>query len=189
MAPFIVCIDGIVGAGKSTLMEKLAKDYICYPEPLTEWTLLPLLYTNQQVYGPPFQFQVLLSQFKQLQTFPTNGTILVERCPWTSRHIFAPLMLDDECLKTYDRFYQTLAYDVDCFIYLELDPYSAFNRLMEKSDSKITLGYLCDLHKTYSFKLLTGSTTVFVVDASLSEDNIEQEVRTLLTKSVLPRKV
>lgn len=182
MSPFIVCIDGLIGAGKSTLMKRLADSYKCFPEPVEEWTLLPFLYQNLTRYGPAFQFQVLLSQFNQKRFF-SNSLILVERCPWTSRYVFAPLLLDAETLCTYDKLYRTLSFDVDCFIYLDVDPIDAFHRIRNRSpvDSLISLDYLHRLHESYASNLLMGRSDVFVVNDA-SPDVVEREVRAFLAK-------
>lgn len=185
MSPFVVCIDGLIGAGKSTLIKRLADSYKCFPEPVEEWTLLPFLYKNLTRYGPAFQFQVLLSQFNQKQSFwNTDGLILVERCPWTSRNVFAPLILDDETLRTYDKLYRTLGFEVDFFVYLDVDPIDAFDRIRNRSpvDSLISLDYLRSLYDSYASNLLTGRSNVFVVKDA-SPDAVEREVRAFLVKT------
>lgn len=192
MSPFIVCIDGLIGAGKSTLMERLSKDYKCFPEPVKEWSLLPFLYTDLATYGPIFQFQVLISQFIQKQSFPDDDSlILVERCPWTSRNIFAPLVLDYNVLSTYDKFYKSLSYEVNLFIYLDVDPETAFQRIRNRSfvDNLISSYYLRRLYDSYKRNLLVGKSNVVVVNES-SPDQVEKSVRAILTKtaaSVFPK--
>lgn len=186
MSPFIVCIDGLIGAGKSTLIKRLACDYKCFPEPVDEWTLLPFLYKNLTLYGPAFQFQVLLSQFNQKQSFSNeDGLVLVERCPWTSRNVFAPLTMDGETLYTYDKLYKTLSYDVDCFIYLDVDPIDAFHRIRNRSpvDNLISLDYLRRLYDSYKFNLIAGRSNVFVVNDALPVV-VEEKVRTFLVKKI-----
>lgn len=186
MAPFIVCIDGLIGAGKSTLMKRLAADYKCFPEPLEEWTLLPFIYKDKARYGTAFQFQVLLSQFNQKQKFSDkDALIIVERCPWTSRNIFAPIAMDhsDETFHTYDKLFRTLAYEVDYFIYLEVDPVDAFDRIQNRSpiDRLIPLDYLRCLHDSYRNKLLSIWPNAFVVKDA-PPDVVEKEVRAFLAK-------
>ena len=185
MSPFIICIDGLIGSGKSTLIQKLSYDYKCFPEPIEEWTLLPFLYKNLTRYGPAFQFQVLLSQFNQWQSFPKdNNFIIVERCPWTSRNIFAPLILDSDSLKTYNKMFELLSYNVNCFIYLDVDPENAFRRIHNRSstDNLISLDYLRGLHETYRLNLLMGRSDVYVVNEGPPE-RVEETVRLFLTET------
>ena len=54
----IVCIDGIIGAGKSTLIRKLKNKFTCFEEPIKKWSLLPKLHSDMERYVVPFQFQV-----------------------------------------------------------------------------------------------------------------------------------
>lgn len=177
MSQFIVCIDGLMGAGKSSLMQRLAADYNCFPEPLSEWTLLSSLYQNPEKYGFAFQLQVLISQFQQYQHFPKGFTI-VERCPWTSRHIFAPLLLNQLELEIYDQVYQCLHYKVDTFIYLDLEPTEAFERICTRSavDRQISLTHLKNVYNAYK-KLKPDA---YVVKANRSLEDVERDVRTLI---------
>ncbi len=93
----IICIDGLIGAGKSTVTHRLKKNlYKCYEEPIDKWTLLPNLYNDMKKYATPFQFQVLFSQYDQYLSFKDcKETIIVERCPWTSKNIFTSLMIEN----------------------------------------------------------------------------------------------
>lgn len=179
MSPFILCIDGTIGAGKSTLMHRLASRYTCFPEPVTEWTLLSSCYENPTLYGFPFQLQVLLSQYQQHQRFP-EGLVLVERSSWTSRYVFAPLILTDSELALFDGVYQRLTYPVDAFIYLELPPEVAFQRLQHRSqmDRQIPFLYLKRLQDRYTSELKQGRSNVWTVDANQPLEAVEQDVLT-----------
>lgn len=187
MPPYIVCIDGIIGAGKSSLLHRLASHYTCFPEPLSEWNLLSSLYADPRLYGLPFQLQVLISQFKQRQQFP-DTLVLVERCPWTSRHVFAPLLLlrpDD--LDLYVRAYRRLAYPVHHFIYLDVEPQEAFERIRLRSsspvDDQISLDYLKRLHERYASTLLGRDDVTVLKDADL--ESLESRCRNLLATKIV----
>lgn len=181
MAPLIICIDGIPGAGKTTLLNGLLHRYYCFPEPLSEWKLLPLFYENPSKYAFPFHLEILLSQFKQKLKFPNCGIVLVERCPWTSRHIFAPLLLNENELNLYNQLYENLKYNVDYFIYLETRPTLAIQRIRSRSiphstaDGKISLKYLEKLNDQYSNNLKIGE-NVCSVDANKSPNSVELDV-------------
>ncbi len=59
-------------------------------------TILPNLYNDMKKYATPFQFQVLFSQYDQYLSFKDcKETIIVERCPWTSKNIFTSLMIEN----------------------------------------------------------------------------------------------
>lgn len=173
----IVCIDGLIGAGKSTLIHRLSNRFHCYPEPIAEWNLLSHFYETPKVYKFPFQLQVLISQFKQRQSF-ANDLVLVERCPWTSRHIFAPLLLDEWELKLYDQIYQKFTYSVDYFIYLEVDPLVALRRIRARStpDRNIPSSYLRELLDRYTSEMKMSLSNVYVVDAEKEIHEIESDI-------------
>lgn len=122
--------------------------------------------------------EILLSQFKQKLKFPDCGGVLVERCPWTSRHIFAPLLLNEHELNLYNKIYQHLKYNVQYIIYLDIQPKLALQRIHERSvvDGKISLEYLQDLNDQYSKNLKTGWANVYSVDANKSTNSVELDV-------------
>lgn len=98
---------------------------------------------------------------------------------------FAPLTMDGETLYTYDKLYKTLSYDVDCFIYLDVDPIDAFHRIRNRSpvDNLISLDYLRRLYDSYKFNLIAGRSNVFVVNDALPVV-VEEKVRTFLVKKI-----
>ena len=173
----IVCVDGLIGAGKSTLLKRISKNYSCFPEPLSEWNLLPKLYENPKEFGLAFEIQVLISQFKQKHEFP-NTLVFVERCPWTTYHIFNPLILTEEEICFFDLLYKRYAYKVDYFIYLDIEPSKAFERIQKRSatDQKISLDYLNKLYDQYKSKLLSLPNVLCVIDANKSQEEIEHQV-------------
>lgn len=187
MSRFILCIEGTIGAGKSSLMQRLATRFQCFPEPLSEWTLLTSFYQNPTFFAFPLQLQILLSQFQQYQRFPEEGLVLVERCPWTSRHVFSPLILTDTDLALYESVYQRLTYPVHAFLYLDLEPEVAFQRLQQRTamDRAIPLAYLHRLQTRYTSALKEGCSNVWIVDANRSLEVVEQDVLTKIA-SIFP---
>ena len=66
----VVCLEGIIGAGKSTVMPALASylqstglQTICVPEPVDRWRdMLQLFYSDPQRYGAVFQTYVVTTR-------------------------------------------------------------------------------------------------------------------------------
>lgn len=185
--PVIICIDGIVGAGKSTVTRRLKNLYKCYEEPVEKWTLLPNLYNDMVSFAAPFQFQVLFSQHDQYLSFKNiHDTVIVERCPWTSKNVFADMLIkdgffDSEAIDTYNTFYERLSYEVDHFIFLQIDADLAFDRIKTRdrfAEQNITFGYLKNLQTQYeeSLKRLNPLTVTYV-DGSKSVETVEQHVK------------
>jgi len=107
----IVCIDGIIGAGKSTLIRKLKNKFTCFEEPIKKWSLLPKLHSDMERYVVPFQFQVLFSQYDQYLSFKNiTDPVIVERCPWTSKNVSVQMYMDNgwfdrASTETYNKFF------------------------------------------------------------------------------------
>jgi len=147
----IICIDGIRGAGKSTLIRKLKNNFTCFEEPIEKWSLLPSLYSDMERFVVPFQFQVLLSQYDQYISFKNIDDInIVERCPWTSKNVSAQMYMDNGLFDrtstlTYHKIFELLSYEVDYFIYLDVEPELALKRIKTRDrcgENNITLEYL-----------------------------------------------
>ena len=50
----LICIDGIIGAGKSTLIRKLKNNFTCFEEPIEKCCLLPSMYSDMKRFVVPF---------------------------------------------------------------------------------------------------------------------------------------
>ena len=184
----IICIDGIIGSGKSTLIRKLKDNFTCFEEPVEKWSLLPNLYSDMERFAIPFQFQVLFSQYDQYLSFKNiKDMIIVERCPWTSKNVFAQMYIDNGLFDqasalTYQKFFEQLSYEVDYFIYLDIEPELALKRIKTRErygEDNITLAYLESLHEQYE-KQLNQTRNVFRVNANSDIETVELEVRNIL---------
>ncbi|QMS79388.1 hypothetical protein IIV6-T1_147 [Invertebrate iridescent virus 6] len=187
----IICIDGIIGAGKSTVIHRLKKNlYKCYEEPIDKWTLLPNLYNDMKKYATPFQFQVLFSQYDQYLSFKDcKETVVVERCPWTSKNIFTSLMIENNlfdlsAIDIYNNLYERLSYQVDHFIYIKVDSEMAFERIKKRdrfAEQNISFDYLKSLENKYATSLATLSpSTVTIIDGSNTIEEVEFDVKTAI---------
>jgi deoxyadenosine/deoxycytidine kinase len=194
MKPIVICIDGIIGAGKSTVTRRLKHLYKCYEEPVDKWTLLPKLYSNMKEYAAPFQFQVLFSQHDQYLSFKNiHDTVIVERCPWTSKNVFASMLIEDgffdtDAIETYYSFHELLAYDVDHFIFLNIEAELAYERIKKRdrfAEQNISFTYLQNLKNQYekSLKCLEPSSVTYV-NGSNSIEQVESEVKNAIIQVI-----
>ena len=85
-------IDGIIGAGKSVVLECLSRDYIVLNEPLSEvgLSLLEKYYINPVKYAYEFQIRLLEEKYSQLSNlrFDKSDVVVMERSVETDRYIF-----------------------------------------------------------------------------------------------------
>lgn len=66
-----ICIEGNIGAGKTTLAKALSEELkaVFLPERFEENTLLPLFYENKKTFAFPTEYSFLIDRQKQLTHF------------------------------------------------------------------------------------------------------------------------
>lgn len=162
MVKNIYCIEGNIGAGKSTVLKLLENSYKTFPEPVEDWHLLQHYYNDTYSYVFPFNYQVLLSFHKIYEEINNlTGKIFVERCPYTSKKIFIDLNDDiqknvwkNHHEKSYKELYSIInnKVNIDILFVLYLEPYKCLQRIKirnRKVEENITLQFLEDLHEKY----------------------------------------
>lgn len=98
--PLVICIEGGIGVGKSTVIAKLDKEFEHHPdvavlaEPVDEWArhgFLEAMYAGE-VDACAFQHMVLTSIITQLENCLLRKdrpcVIIMERSPWSNHHVF-----------------------------------------------------------------------------------------------------
>jgi deoxyadenosine/deoxycytidine kinase len=117
----IISIEGNIGSGKSTLVNKLKKEYsqnsqntkiVFLDEPVSEWenikdengdNMIKKYYSDQKRYAYSFQMMAFITRLKQLQEviekYSQNSQneeiiIITERSIFTDREIFANLLFE-----------------------------------------------------------------------------------------------
>lgn len=120
----LISIEGDIGAGKTTLIEKLKKEnpnWHFIDEPVHTWVniknkdgtnLLEIFYENKERYSYTFQNCALLSRalnikrtidnwLKECETNPAmieHNVFVTERCLETDYYVFAKMLYDDSCM-------------------------------------------------------------------------------------------
>ena len=161
----IISIEGNIGSGKSTLIERLKVEnnsFVYLPEPVDIWTtikdahgknILEKYYSDQKRYAFPFQMMAYITRLSQLREAVKKGEIIItERCLLTDRYIFAQMLFDTGkiedieyaiYLKWFDEF---LDNNVSGLIYIKIDPDLCSKRIIERNrkGEDISLEYLKD---------------------------------------------
>ena len=171
----IISIEGNIGSGKSTIIERLKNEkfgnvnLIFLPEPVDVWneikdsnglTILEKYYSDNKRYSFSFQMMAYITRLSQLRkeikNAPDNSIIITERCLYTDRYVFAKMLYDSGhiedieytiYLKWFDEF---IDFKMSGFIYIHTDPEVCFERIKirnRKGEENVPLEYLTNCHK------------------------------------------
>lgn len=154
-----VAVDGPIGAGKTTLVERLAREFegVKVLEDVDN-PFLDDFYKDRP--GAAFQTQLyfLLSRFRQQQETVQPGLfqrLMVADYTFQKDRIFAYLNLDDAELLLYEKLYTLLEPQVpkpDLVIYLVADKDTCMSRIRKArrgSERRISEAYLAELVDAY----------------------------------------
>lgn len=199
MAPFVYSIEGNIGTGKSTFLEKLKKHYAgddsvyFLAEPTQVWdtikdkngiTILEKYYENQQKYAFSFQMMAFISRLTGLKTALNNDKytiIIMERSLFTDCNVFAKMLYDDKKIEEieytiYKKWYNDFMKELPpiSFIYLRTDPIISLKRVKERNreGETIPLEYLENCHKYHdNWLLVHNASPLLKIDANVDMHN------------------
>ena len=145
-----VSIEGLIGVGKTTVLQELVKRrYSVAFENVDEWSLLPKMYsTRDPKISALFEIQILCSLAARE---PVDFT---ERSISSALGVFMPQLIHDQDHVALIRQVVALASNEqpDVFVYLEADPQLCLRRIgnrQRKGEEGISLQYLRDLHAAH----------------------------------------
>jgi deoxyguanosine kinase len=178
-----VILEGNIGAGKTTILNKITTSFNKQFEPVEEFTLLASFYADPVKYAMPLQIQVIEVHLDK-ESKITQSTIF-ERTVETSVHIFASMLHDDRILSTSQvnelNEYLKQSYMVSGFIYVDVDVDKCMERIKlreREGEEKITRQYLEKL-KTKIDKMYEHYTAMGI--PCLRVENKDDELTTNIT--------
>lgn len=162
--PFLISIEGNIGAGKSTILEHLEKHLGSIPslgkvlflkEPLDIWenfhdeagnNILQKFYGNQVRYAFTFQVMAFITRLSLLRQAIKNNPevdiIVIERSLCADKNIFMNMLHDDKIVEKiefdiYNKWYAEYIekYRVDAVIYMDSNPEVCNQRINKRSRS------------------------------------------------------
>ena len=187
--PIFISIEGNIGTGKSTLIDKLQKHFtnknnigkkIGYiPEPIHIWnsvtdnqgvTILEKYYADQQKYAFPFQMMAYISRLSGMRKAMQQDydIVIMERSMFTDKEVFAKMLYHDGKIETieyniYKKWFSEFIGDFPQIwhIYIQAEPEVSEERVLKRGrqGEKIPLTYLEKCHAYHEHWLVTGKTS------------------------------
>ncbi|MCS7019856.1 MAG: deoxynucleoside kinase [Cytophagales bacterium] len=137
----IICIDGVVGAGKTTLGEIIAREFAMefFREPVDENPLLDKFYYDQRRYSFPLQVYFLNKRFRMLKQASQLSGCVMDRSIYGDV-IFAKLLMQGGNMSSEEfALYEELLYNMlehvsrpRLMIYLDITTDNAIARIRER---------------------------------------------------------
>jgi deoxyadenosine/deoxycytidine kinase len=144
MMESVICIDGVVGAGKTTLGQILAEelDLHFFLEPVDDNPLLDKFYYDQARYSFPIQVYFLNKRFKMLKEAATLNGCIMDRSIYGDV-IFARLLMQGGNMSQEEfELYEELLYNMlehvskpRLMVYLDITVDNAIERIKERGRS------------------------------------------------------
>ena len=161
--PQHIAVAGNIGAGKTTLVKKLADHYGWQPhlEAVDNNPYLEDFYGNMSAWAFPLQIYFLNSRFNQVAEIrQSEHTIIQDRTIYEDAYIFAKNLresnhLDERDFNTYFALFQsmnTMIKPPDLLIYLKADIPTLVSQIARRGrdyESSISIKYLEDLNRNY----------------------------------------
>lgn len=192
----IISIEGNIGSGKTTLINKLQEnlqeDFVFLEEPLDEWleikderenTILSKFYSDQSKYSFSFQMMAYISRLNKLkEQLNQTKNIFTERSLSTDKYVFAKMLYDNKLMdsceyqiynKWFDSFNKETA--ITKMIYVKTDPIICNERVNKRSrdgENNISQEYLNTCHLYHEEMVKNLNIPILVLDGN---DNVFNE--------------
>ncbi len=196
--PFLVCVEGNIGCGKSTTLQGVGlacPDAAVFPEPVEDWgDLLAKFYDNPSQWAFPFSLKVLLSFSAPLKT--EAPCAVVERSPLSCRHVFSQLHFNEgkmtqEEWDLFKEYWDVLGWTPDLVIYVHTPPDECFARMKERgreAEEGVDLQYIKRIDFQYETMLRYANVPVVRVDGTDDPSAVTRAVADIVTNAMTKAK-
>jgi deoxyadenosine/deoxycytidine kinase len=187
-----VCVEGNIGSGKSTALERLAclrPDVTVVQEPVEEWgDLLAAFYKDPATWGFAMQMSALLSFGRR-----ADAADVVERSPLSCRHVFGQLLFNDGKMThvqwgLYKQYYDALGWSPDVVVYVHTPPDECHRRLVQRdrpAEQGVDVHYLKRLDFQYETMLRYAAVPVVRLDGHSSPDDLAVAIADVVDRARL----
>ena len=196
-----IAIEGVIGAGKTTLAQKLSERLGArlVLERFEENPFLPKFYEDPEHYAFQTQIFFLLSRYKQQQDlFQADlfHDFLISDYIFEKDKIFAYLTLADEELKLYETLLTAIERNVptpDLVVYLQCSVERLMNNIRHRArkiEENISEDYIRDLNEAYNYFFFRYKATPLLIVKATDIDFVgnNEDFEDLLEQILRPNK-
>ena len=182
-----IALDGNIGCGKTTIMDRLSPEYLTTVEPVKKWKhWLDKFYKDPHKYAFHFQLRILYDQHKY--KYEPNEINLYERSPYTLKNIFGEMLaadgtMDKDETDLHNSYVDILNWKPDYIIYIFSLPETCYERIiMRDPDNTIPMEYIKRLHTQHEMIFDTPRTNIpiYKVNGDDDIDQVEKTVRDII---------
>lgn len=190
-----ITISGIIGAGKSTLAEELAKvmKLPVYSEPVQNNPYLAKFYAEPDKYGFVMQIWLLNQRFRQQQQITWQNQGGIEDRGFYEDQIFAKVLREEGHMQKHEfDVYMELVGNMTNFtkrpnliVYLDVKPKEALERITKRGrecEKSMPLDYLQKLYQEYENFISEISKKIPVIRVDYSKFRTAEEMATMIYK-------
>ena len=184
----LICIEGNIGAGKSTVLARLKlRGYTVVPEPVESWShIFPLFVKNPKRYAFTFQTQVAASLVEQYNTAvctqahnPKDNIVFIERS-FASAGAFVSVAVSNGFIapaeeQTYHNLARLIGWTPSQYIFVATPLTTCIERIKLRArpeEANLTLGNLMAIASAFC---KTGITAT-AVDGAQNPDDIASAI-------------
>jgi deoxyadenosine/deoxycytidine kinase len=195
-----VCIEGVIGSGKTTLSNILAEQFNCRVvlEEADENPFLARFYTERRSYAFQTQLWFLVSRFKQLSQMVSQQdlfhAVTISDYIFAKDRIFASINLDDEEYSLYNTISGVMTSAIpkpDLVVYLQASDETLLRRIEKRGRSyeyNMDPQYLNMLNKVYNqFFFNYNDTPLLIINTNdidfVNSERDREEIIEQITRS------
>lgn len=189
-----ICIEGNIGAGKTTLAKELARrlkaEYL--PERFEENVLLPLFYREPKTFAFPTEYSFLIDRHKQLMNFfeQPRRKVTVADFHFDKCLCFAKANLKEADFVFYKKHFQAMKQTLavpDLIVYLETSPALLLKNIQSRGrevEKGLKKSYLQKIQKSfdtyYLAKQKSGARVMHLRLEEYSADSLDRSCKQIM---------